>query len=187
MNSFYTDSELNSIGFAKLGKNIKVSRKTSFYGASRISIGDNSRIDDFCVISAGEGGIEIAINVHIACFCSIIGKEKIIMRDFAGLSSHSAIFSSSDDFSGAAMTNPTIPAKYTNVKSAPVILGKHVVVGSHSCILPGVSIGEGSAVGAGSLVTKNIQEYSIASGVPAKRIKERNRYFIELEKKYLAE
>jgi galactoside O-acetyltransferase len=187
MNSFYTDSELNSIGFAKLGKNIKVSRKTSFYGASRISIGDNSRIDDFCVISAGEGGIEIGKNVHIACFCSIIGKEKITLCDFAGLSSHSAIFSSSDDFSGSAMTNPTIPAKYTNVKSAPVYLGRHVVVGSHTCILPSVSIGEGAAIGASSLVTKNIAEFAIASGVPCKKIKDRNRDFLKLEKEYISE
>lgn len=187
MNSFYTDSELNAIGFAKLGKNIKISRKTSFYGVSKISIGDNTRIDDFCVISAGEGGIEIGRNVHIACFCSVIGKVKITLGDFAGLSSHSAIFSSSDDFSGSALTNPTVPEKYKNVKNAPVYLGKHVIIGSHACILPGVTIADGAAIGAGSLVTKNISEFVLAAGAPCKKIKDRNRDLLKLEKEYLSE
>ena len=56
--SFLNDTELNELGFASLGKNVKVSRRASIYNANRISVGDCSRIDDFCVLSPGTGGIQ---------------------------------------------------------------------------------------------------------------------------------
>lgn len=74
-----------------------------------------SRIDEFCVLLAGTGGIVIGNNVHIAVFCSLIGKEVIKINDFANLSSRVSIYSSSDDYSGEYMTNPTIPSHLTNV------------------------------------------------------------------------
>ena len=52
----YTREELEAIGFAQLGENVKISKKASIYGAANISIGNHVRIDDFCIISAGEGG-----------------------------------------------------------------------------------------------------------------------------------
>jgi acetyltransferase-like isoleucine patch superfamily enzyme len=62
-----------------------------------------------------------------------------------------------------------------------VHLGKHVIVGTGSTILPGVTIGEGAAIGAMSLVTKDIQPWKIAVGIPAKEIKERDRGLLQLE------
>jgi len=57
--SVYTDNELHEMGFASIGQNVRVSRKASIYNAAQISIGDFSRVDDFCVLSAGAGGIQI--------------------------------------------------------------------------------------------------------------------------------
>ena len=73
--------------FKSVGKNVKISSKVSFYHPENISIGDQTRIDDFCVISAGIGGIEIGRNVHIAIYVSIQGSGKVTVSDFAGLSS----------------------------------------------------------------------------------------------------
>ena len=56
----------------------------------------------------------------------------------------------------------------------PVIIEDYVWIGTRSIILPGVTIGEGAVIGAGSVVTKNIPPYSIAVGNPAKVIKMRN-------------
>ena len=51
--SFFSDAELFDLGFASLGENVKISRKASIYGAGQISIGNNVRVDDFCILSAG--------------------------------------------------------------------------------------------------------------------------------------
>lgn len=173
--------------FKSVGSNVKISSMVRFYNAGNISIGDNTRIDDFCIISAGKGGIEIGRNVHIAVYVSIIGAGKIVVSDFAGLSSRSSVYSSNDDYSGEFMTGPTLPSKYTNVTSGPVYIGRHVVLGSGSIILPNVSIGDGSAIGALSLVTKDCLPFSIYLGIPAKKVKDRSDKLLELEKKYLNE
>ena len=70
-------AELEGMGFAALGDDLRVSEKASFYGVPRISLGDHTRIDDFCVLSAGSGGIRIGRNVHVAVYTSLIGAGAI--------------------------------------------------------------------------------------------------------------
>jgi len=79
------------------------------------------------------------------------------------------------------MTNPTVPEEYTNVLVADVFLGKHVIVGAGSVILPGAKLQEGVAVGALSLVIGDCEAFNIYAGTPARRIKERKRDLLELE------
>lgn len=182
--AWLTRSEIQILGFAAVGENVYLSNKASFYNCPNIHIGDNVRIDDFCVLSAGEGGIHIGCFVHIAVFCSLIGQGAITLSDFSGLSSRVSLYSSNDDYSGKSLTNPMLPEEFTNVKSAAVYLGRHVIVGSNSIILPGIRIEEGSAIGALSLVTKNCAEFGIYSGVPARRVKSRARDLIDKEKAF---
>ena len=177
---------IEQMGFAAVGENVRISDRASFYGTARIALGDNVRIDDFCVLAAGVGGISIGRHVHIAVYASLIGAGKITLSDFSGLSSRVSIYSSSDDYTGATMTNPTVPSEYTGVTHADVFLGKHVIVGSGSVILPGVTLEEGAAVGALSLVTKHCEAFGIYAGNPARRIKERRRDLLELERRFMA-
>lgn len=178
--------QIEQMGFARVGNNVRLSDKASYYNCAKISIGDNVRIDDFCVLSAGVGGIEIGSYVHIAIYSSLIGAGRITLRDFCNISSRVAIYSSSDDYSGAAMTNPMVPAEFTNVVHADVTLGRHAIVGAGSVVLPGVVLEEGVAVGALSLVTQRCQAFGIYAGVPAKRLKERKRDLLALEQILIA-
>jgi acetyltransferase-like isoleucine patch superfamily enzyme len=182
---FYSEKELKSIGFKSIGQNVLISNKTSIYNPQNISIGNNVRIDDYCVVSAGKEGIEIGNNVHIAVFCSLIGNGKIIFENFSGLSSRVSIYSSTDDYSGNFLTNPTVDKKYTNIISGQVRLGKHVIIGSGSIILPNVNIDDYSSVGALSLINKDVQKFKIVAGTPFKIIKERSDKLIQLESEYL--
>jgi galactoside O-acetyltransferase len=177
---------IEAFGFLSVGENVQISDRASFYGASRIVLGNNVRIDDFCVLAAGIGGILIGNYVHIAVGCTLIGVGKITMLDFSGLSSRVSIYSSSDDYSGATLTNPTVPSEFTGVAHADVMLDKHVIVGSGSVILPGVTLEEGVAVGALSLVQKECKAFGIYAGNPARRIKERKRDLLELEQRFIA-
>jgi galactoside O-acetyltransferase len=181
-----TREELEAAGFASVGENVLVDRSARIYGASRLSIGDDSRIDAFAVVSCGEGGVAIGRNVHIASFVFMAGAARIELADFSGLSGRVSVYSSSDDYSGAALTNPTVPEELANVLSAPVSLGRHVIVGAGSVILPGVTLGEGSAVGALSLVREDVPEFTIVAGVPAKVRAERQRRLLDLERDLLA-
>lgn len=177
---------IEALGFASVGENVQISERASFYGTNRISLGSNIRIDDFCVIAAGLKGIFIGKYVHIAVGSTLIGAGRITISDFGGLSSRVSIYSSSDDYSGTSMTNPTVPSEYTGVTHADVFLGKHVIVGSGSVILPGVTLEDGVAVGALSLVHKNCEAFGIYAGNPARRIKGRKRDLLELEQRLMA-
>ena len=177
---------LEKIGFASIGRDVRVSDRASIYGASRITLGDHVRIDDFCVLSAGEGGIHIGQHVHLAVYSCLIGAGRITLGDFANISSRVAIYSSSDDYSGATMTNPTVPDEYKNVAHADVGIGRHVIIGSGSVVLPGAMLEEGVGVGALSMVRGHCPAFGLYAGVPARRIRERSRALLELEQGFLS-
>ena len=177
---------IDALGFSFVGENVQISDLASFYGVSRIALGNNIRIDDFCVLSAGVGGISIGDHVHLAIYTSLVGAGRITLSDFCNISSRVAIYSSSDDYSGATMTNPTVPSEYKDVTHADVLLGKHVIVGCGSVILPGVTLEEGVAVGALSLVNRDCKAFGIYAGNPARRIKERKRDLLEVEARFVA-
>lgn len=181
MNSFLSRKELEELSFNKVGKNVLISKKASIYGANNITIGDNVRIDDFCVLS---GNIVIGNYVHIAAFAALFaGNEGIELKDFAGVSSRTTIYAISDDYSGLALTNPTVPDELRHVSGGKVTLERHALIGASSLVLPNVIIKEGAAIGACSMVTKDCEEWTISGGVPAKKIKNRYKNILELEKK----
>lgn len=177
--AFLNQDELLCLGFNQLGKNVLISDKATIYNAKNISIGSNVRIDDFCILSAGEDGIEIGNFVHIACYVSLIGMGKITLEDYVGISSKVAVYSSSDDYTGRFMTNPTVPNEFKKIDNRSVIFKKYSIIGAGSVILPGVVIGEGSAIGALSLVTKKIPEWGVYLGTPVKFIKERKKEMLK--------
>ena len=81
--AFLSQEQLAQMGFTSLGKNVRISDRAALLNAVRIDIGDNSRIDDFCVIS---GRVSIGRNVHIADYCNVVGgSEGVTLEDFAGL------------------------------------------------------------------------------------------------------
>lgn len=178
-----TNEQMKEMGFACFGNNVILSDKASYYNCKNIRLGNSVRIDDFCVLSAGMGGIDIGNHVHIAVFSSLIGAGNISLASFCNISSRVAIYSSNDDYSGTSMTNPTVPPEFTNVQHADVKIGRHVIIGAGSIVLPGVTLEEGAAVGALSLVKNDCQSFGIYLGVPAKRISERKRDLLELETK----
>lgn len=172
------------MGFAFVAPDALLSAKASYFNCGQITVGSRSRVDDFAIISAGEKGIKIGSNVHVAAFCFLAGGAEIRLSDFSGLSSRVSIYSSSDDYSGAVLTNPTVAKEFIGVQSAPVHLGRHVILGSGSVVLPGTHFGDGAALGALSLANGKYEEFGVYAGVPARRIRDRQRGLIEKERHY---
>jgi len=155
--------------FKWIGENVKISPKASIYNAEDIEIGSDVRIDDFCILS---GPIKIGSNVHIAAGVYLYGSGGgIEIKDFAQIGAKSTLHSASDDFSGAYLVGPT--NQNTNVKKSLIVLEKYAVLGANCVVLPGVTIGKNTAVGAMSLVNKSLAENGIYGGSPARFLKER--------------
>ena len=181
--AYYTEQELKSLGFKSVGKNVKISDKASIYNLDKIEIGDNSRIDDFCVIS---GKIKIGKNVHITPFCLVAGgMPGVIIESFSTLAYGVKVFSQSDDYSGASMTNSTIPKYFKKEILSKVLIERHSIIGAGSIVMPGVTIATGTSIGANSLVLKSTNPWEICAGSPVKKIKERKKELLILEKEYL--
>lgn len=178
---YYNSDELREFGFKHVGENVRVAKNMTIIGLENVSLANNVRIDGNTVIAAHTGALTVGNYVHIGGGCFLGCAGTINLCEFSGLSRNVCVFSGSDDFAAAALTNPTVPSKYRKVMNAPVIIERHVVVGAGSVILPGATIGEGSSVGALSLVTKSLKEWGVYAGIPVKRLKERSKDLLTLE------
>lgn len=178
---YLSQEELSKIGFASFGKEVYISDKVSIYNPSKISIGSYVRIDDFCLLSAGEDGIEIGNYVHISCYACLLGNAKITIHDFVAISIKATILSSTSDYSGDTLpslkkfeTESDVREDLTSVISKPVVLETHTGIGANSVVMPGVTVGKGSAIGAQSVVYENVNEWGIYLGNPIRFLKKRS-------------
>lgn len=179
---YFTEYDLKDAGFKKLGHNIRIAKNCTIVGNSNIEIGSNVRIDSYVsIIANANGWVKIGSHVHIGGYCLLSAGSGIELADFSGLSQNVCIYTQTDDYSGNHLTNPTVPEKYTGVAKGAVILGRHVIIGSGSIILPNVKIEEGSSVGALSLVSKSLLPWGVYFGCPVKKLKDRSKKLLELE------
>lgn len=116
---------------------------------SKLYIGDNTYIGEYQNIRASGGIIKIGNNCSISQHITIIASNHNIAKDI------------------------NINQQGWDKKKTGVLIEDDVWIGANSVILPGVTIGKGAVIGAGSVVTKNIPKYAIAVGNPAKIIKYR--------------
>lgn len=180
MNNFYTREELLEMNFRHIGDNVLISKNANFYSRQKIKIGSNVRIDDFCILS---GEISIGNYIHIGAGTTLIaGDAGIELHDYCGLSHRVNIFAVSDDFSGQCMVGPMVPDCFRKVRKGTVVLKKHSVIGCASVILPNVTIEEGVAIGAMSLVLKSTVPWKTYFGIPARIIGDRSKALLEFEK-----
>jgi acetyltransferase-like isoleucine patch superfamily enzyme len=133
--------------FRKIGKNNLIDYRTYFRYPRRISLGSNVSINRGC-------------SFYASYYCR---EAEIIIKDNVTLAPYVSIFTASHDY--RTLDLPDIGKR--------VVINNDVWIGANSIILPGVEIGEGAVIGAGSVVTKDIPRYSIAVGNPARVIKQR--------------
>lgn len=177
MTSFYSDIELKTLGLGGYGTNVLISRKASLYSPQNIYIGNNVRIDDFCILS---GNINIGSYIHISAYVAIYGGYKVILEDCVGISPRATIYSLMDDFSGNYLVGPLYENSLTNVNGGEVRICKFAHICANSIVFPNCVINEGAVVGAMSMVRNSLSSWGIYAGVPAKFLKERSRNVLKL-------
>lgn len=175
--SFYSEEELLSMGFKSIGKSCQISRKASFYGNGKISIGDNVRIDDFCILS---GNITLGSHIHISAYVALYGTEGIVLEDYTGISPRSTIYSAMDDFSGDYLIGPIHPQEATNVTGGLVTVKRYSQIGCNCVVFPNLTIEEGVVVGACSMVRNSLDPWMVYAGIPVKPLKHRSKGLLTL-------
>jgi acetyltransferase-like isoleucine patch superfamily enzyme len=184
LNKLLSLNYLKKLGIKINGTNIQISNTVTFFNPSNIVLDNNIRIDDYTFLSA-KGKINIGKYCHISRNCLICSGTKIVIMDFTGISSDCKIYGKTDNYDGSTLTGPLIPNKFKNFIEGDIYIGKHVIIGSSSIILPNTIINEGTAIGAMSLVKGTLKDWSIYIGNPIRILRERKRTCLELEKEIL--
>jgi dTDP-4-amino-4,6-dideoxy-D-glucose acyltransferase len=183
--TYLTESDLKDFGFKSLGKNIRISSDARIYGQENISIGNDVRIDDFVILAAVGGEIQIGNYIFIARNCHLSGTLGITLNDFCSLAANTIIYSASDDYNGAHLTGQAISQEFVSKTGGRVIAERHVIIGSGCTILGPCCIGEGTSIGSMTLVNKNLDSWGIYVGIPARRIKDRKMDLLTREKDFI--
>ena len=144
---------------SKLGTNVKIYHpdQVNLYGCT---IGDDSRVGSF---------VEIQKNAAIGARCKISSHSFIcegVVIEYEVFIGHGVMFTNdrlprATNPDGSPMTEEDWKLEFTRVK-------RRASIGSNVTILPGVTIGESALIGAGAVVTKNVPDFAIVAGVPAK-------------------
>ena len=151
---------------------LKIYPSARIVGREYITFGDPVLVDDFVLVVAREPMV-IGDYVHLAAFSSITGGERVDIGDFSAISHGARILTGTDDFTGCGFGNSTVPAEYRNATRAPVTIGRFCIVGANAVVLPGVSVGEGATIGAGTVVTRDLAPWGVYLG--NRRLRDRDR------------
>jgi len=189
---FLLRSKLYPRLLGRVGRNVTFGTGVVLRHPPKIFIGNNVVIDDNCVLDAkgmDNRGIFIGDGVFLGRNTILNCKNgDIILEDNVNISSNSMIFSASEVRVGADcliaaycylvggthhFDNPEIPLLYQKRSSQGINLGSGGWLGAHVTVFDGVNVGKNVVIGAGSVVNKNIPDFAIAAGIPAKVVKKR--------------
>ena len=169
---------MNKWGLRSVGKGTVIREWVRFIRPENIIIGDYCMIDDFTIIAGGRDENSLTIlgnHINIPPFVSILGGCGIEMQDFSGPAPGCRFFTDSNEYVGATVMGPTVPAEFRNDRSGRIVLEKYAVQGANTIVLPGITIHEGANTGAGTIVTKDLEAWWVYIGAPARKHKQRDR------------
>jgi galactoside O-acetyltransferase len=156
-----------------VGNDVVISPNAEIRRPHLVSVGSHVAIDTACITTAAE----IKDYAHIGPYVTIIGGAKgmFVMGHFTNLAAGCRVVCVSDRHLGDGLMGPaSIPEQYKDaVDAAPVIMENFANVGTNVVIMPGVTLAEGTVIGACSLVTKNTEPWTIYTGIPAQPRKSR--------------
>ncbi len=174
---YLTPEALSSMPFKSLGHDVMIHERVTLVGIENISIGSHVRIDPDVILLA-TGPLTIGCYTHIAAGVFIAAKAGFEMRNFANIAHGARIYTINDDYSGEHLMGPTIPPEFLSLSPGAVLIQEYANVGVGAIVLPGVTLAEGSVLGALSMIGRSTEPWTMYGGVPAKPIKERRRDMI---------
>jgi len=164
-NSLLSKDDLKKIGFKSIGENLKISKNITIVGPENISIGSNTRIDDYTIISAAEGNLSIGSEVHVGGQSYLGCAGGITIKNKINIAQGVKMYSKINDYLNFDGTNKII--------LNPIEIQDYAIIGAGTVIIGESIIFEGSVVGSLSFVKNNLEPWSVYAGNPIKFIKKR--------------
>jgi acetyltransferase-like isoleucine patch superfamily enzyme len=148
-------------------KQLYVGRNVQFVGARNMKIGHGVTLHGNAYLNAtgDQGALEIGESSHIDQFVVLYGQGGLRIGARCAIASGVVIYSQTNQYAQGTQDVISQPVRY-----APVSIGDDVWIGASAVILPGVSIGSHSVVGAGAVVNRDVEEGTVVAGVPARPI-----------------
>lgn len=150
---------------------LRICRNVQLERERRIQLGDRVTLHANCQLLAGRGSIKIGADSHLAGGCVLAGLGGIEIGEGCAISSGVAIYSVTNQFN----LKPDAPILSNPVRYERVLIGDDVWIGAGAVILPGVRVGHHAVIGAGSVVTRDIPDWQVVAGTPAKPLRDRRR------------
>ena len=168
---YYPDAEPD-IPFHTRGADCQIWGPLTVLAPNMIQIGAGTRIDGHVKLEGGMG-LLIGQFVHIASFAHVgIGGGKVELGEGVAICSGAKVLSGSNTSDGFYMSIAA-PREWQHVERKHTVIGRGAFVATNAVVLPGVTIGEFSVIGAGAVVTKDVPPREFWAGVPARRIRQR--------------
>jgi acetyltransferase-like isoleucine patch superfamily enzyme len=180
LKSYYLKKKFLSTTNVVIGKLSKVSWESQYLTGKmgcKVSVGNNSIVEGLFIFDKNDAEISVGNRTFIGGGSKLIAAKKITVGDDVLISwnctivdhnSHSILF---DERKNDVVNWGKGIKDWTNVKIQDVVIGDKCWIGFNVSILKGVRIGEGAVIAAGSVVTKDVEAYTIVGGNPAKFIK----------------
>jgi len=128
----------------------------------KISISDGVTVSDGVIIATYGGTVTICSEVYIGPYCVLYGHGGLTIGRNTMIGAHTVIVPANHSFDRI-----DVPMNMQPIRKKGIIIGEDVWIGARCCILDGVQIGKSAVIGAGAVVTKDVDAYAIAFGVPA--------------------
>jgi acetyltransferase-like isoleucine patch superfamily enzyme len=150
---------------------LKIGRGVILRGKKNIRLGSDVSLADGVYMSATGvlGKIEIGRNTHIDVNSTLYGQGGLTIGNDCAISSGVVIYTQTNQYNA----EPLKKIVEQGTSYAPVAIGNDVWIGTGAKVLPGVTIENHAVVGAGAVVTKNVEAWKIVVGVPAHVAKDR--------------
>lgn len=177
---YLNEDDLRELGIKSVGSNVLVSEHATIVGLSNVTLGNNIRIDSHVVILSRRGTLTVGDNVHIEPASSIVAHHGVSIGSYCTLSHGVRLFTASADYSGESFHNVFPDGRFQNPRVGAIEIRDHVIIGGNSVVMPGLTLGEGAAIGALSFVRSSLEEWGIYAGNPLKRLGNRSTQIREI-------
>jgi acetyltransferase-like isoleucine patch superfamily enzyme len=159
----------------KCGEDVYINNNVEIRRPNLVEIGSHVAIDSgFYLTTAATIGNYIHIGPYVSC---IGGVEAILeLGDFSSIAAGARLIVLGDEHLGMGLIGPTIPAPYKDkLVGGKIRIEKFAAVGTNAIVMPGITMSEGSVLGAGSLLNRDTEPWTIYVGTPARAIKIRQK------------
>lgn len=157
-----------------VGDNVIIYEMAKLIKPEVIEIGEGTQIDDFAFVYGG-GGITFGRYNHVCSFVSIIGGGELITGDYVGMAAGCRILTGTHTHIHGGRMISRVPAEQQEIITGRTVFERDVFIGSNAIVYPNVTIGEGAIIGAGSLVNRDVEPWTVNVGYPIRRVGERPR------------